>query len=86
MARSGYVRKDWELYDSTGLVRTAIKTETEAHDLVLIDANVNGCWAKHYTTEQTILWSDVCAEPWPSDETGSPYGTPPEGWPYGNGC
>lgn len=84
---SGYQRKDWELFDHTGLIRTAISDRNEARDLVIINANP-AFYAKHYTTNEEIRWEDVCAEPWPGSGAPlyEPYGEPPPDWPYGNGC
>lgn len=87
-------RHDWEIYDRNGGPYRTGLGELEAHDLVVMDADQNGLYVKHFVTQATIRWSDVCSEPWPNrpdDPDGAgdpnyPYGAPPEDWPYGNGC
>lgn len=84
----GRVRSGWELFDNSSGPWISGKTEAYVHDHVVMDADVNGLYAKHYDTGVEIRWADVCAEPWPGSgpPEWTPYGAPPEDWPYGNGC
>lgn len=84
---------NWQYFDGEELVFSGVSERT-ARDTVIINANP-AFWAKDSETGNTIRWSDVCSEPWPNrpddpdnimNDPNYPYGAPPEGWPYGNGC